>query len=64
MNVRINPLYTAHKNLRSSLMDAILARAKQIKKDYLGKKIRVIKYISADNNEEMDLFISKGFIAI
>ncbi|WP_160687615.1 GNAT family N-acetyltransferase [Clostridium sp. C2-6-12] len=63
VNIRINPSYEAHKNLRSSLMDVILDRAKQIKKDYPGKKIRVIRYISADNNEEMDLFISKGFIA-
>lgn len=63
VNIRINPSYAAYKNLRSSLMDAILARAKEIKKDYSGKKIQVIKYISSDNNEEMDLFISKGFIA-
>ena len=63
VNIRINPSYEAHNYLRSSLMDAILERAKEIKKDYPGKNIRVIKYISANNNEEMDLFISKGFIA-
>lgn len=63
VNIRINPSFDAHKNLRSSLMDVILERAKEIKNNYPGKNLRVIKYISTDNNEEMDLFISKGFIA-
>lgn len=63
VNIRINPAHVAHKNLRSCLMDALLTRAMEIKEDYPGKKIRVIKYISSDNNEEMDFFISKGFVA-
>lgn len=63
VNIRINPAHVADKTLRSCLMDALLTRAREIKKDYPGKKIRVIKYISSDNNEEMDFFISKGFVA-
>ena len=63
VNIRINPAHIADKNLRSRLMDALLTRAMEIKEDYPGKKIRVIKYISSDNNEEMDFFISKGFVA-
>lgn len=63
VNIRINPAYTADKSLRSCLMDALLTRAEEIKNDYPGKKIRVIKYISSDNNDEMDFFLSKGFVA-
>jgi ribosomal protein S18 acetylase RimI-like enzyme len=63
VNIRINPAHTVDKNLRSCLMDALLTRAKEIKKDYPGKKIRVIRYISTDDNEEMDFYISKGFVA-
>lgn len=63
MNIRINSAYIADKNLRSCLMDALLTRAKEIKRDYQGKKVRVIKYIFSDSNEEMDFFISKGFVA-
>lgn len=63
VNIRINPLHADDKKLSSCLMDAVLTRAVEIKRDYPGKKIRVIKYISSDNNEEMDFFISKGFIA-
>jgi GNAT superfamily N-acetyltransferase len=63
VNIRINPAHTADKNLRSCLMDALLARAREMKKDYPGKKIRVIRYICSDNNEEMDFCISKGFVA-
>jgi Acetyltransferases len=63
VNIRINPLYESDKNLRSSLMDALLKRAREIKKDYPGKKIRVIKYIPSSDNVEMDLFLSKGFVA-
>lgn len=63
VNIRLNPLHTSDKKLSSSLMQAVLTRAAEIKKDYPGKKIRVIKYISSDNNEEMDFFISEGFIA-
>lgn len=63
VNIRINPAYPADKNLSSRLMDALLIRASEIKKEYPGRKIRLINYISTDNNEEMDLFISKGFVA-
>lgn len=63
VNMRINPAHAADKNLRSRLMDVLLSRAEEIKKDYPGKKIRVIKYISTHNNEEMDFFMSKGFVA-
>lgn len=63
VNIRVNPEYIADKNLRSCLMDTLLTRAKEIKRDYPGKKIRVIKYISSNSNEEMDFFISKGFVA-
>lgn len=63
VSIILNPAYSTDKNLSSDLMDALLIRAREIKKDYPGKKIRIIKYISSDNNEEMDFLISKGFAA-
>jgi len=62
VNIRINPVHTCGKNLPSSLMDALLTRAGEIKKSYPEKNIRVIRYIVADNNEEMNFYISKGFV--
>jgi ribosomal protein S18 acetylase RimI-like enzyme len=61
VSIILNPEYECTMNVSSDLMDALLNRAGEIKKDYPGKKIRVIKYISSDNNEEMDFLISKGF---
>jgi len=63
VNIRLNPEHGADKDLSSSLMDALLARAGEIKKDYPGKKIRVIRYISSNDNEAMDFYLSKGFVA-
>lgn len=63
VNIRMNPAYPENKELCSCLMNALLTRAEEIKKDYPEKKIRIIKYISTDRNEEMDFFISKGFVA-
>jgi len=44
-------------------MKALLLRANELKKAYPDKKIRLIKYISADDNEETDYFLTKGFVA-
>ncbi|HEX3021418.1 MAG TPA: GNAT family N-acetyltransferase [Lachnospiraceae bacterium] len=63
INIRIAPDHIDNQRLRSDLMDALLDRARQIRKEYPDKRIRVIKYISTDSNEEMDFFMSKGFAA-
>ncbi len=44
-------------------MEALLARASEIKKTYPNKTIRLIKHIPADNHEDIDYFLSKGFAA-
>lgn len=63
VNIRINSAFESDKDVCSSLMDALLTRAKEIKKSYPEKKIRIIRYVSSENNEEMDFYISKGFVA-
>jgi ribosomal protein S18 acetylase RimI-like enzyme len=63
VNIRINSAFESDKDVCSSLVDALLTRAKEIKKSYPEKKIRIIRYVSSENNEEMDFYISKGFVA-
>jgi ribosomal protein S18 acetylase RimI-like enzyme len=61
MNIVLNPACTTEKSVTTSLIDALLARAKEIRKDYPEKRIRVINYIASDNNEQIDSYLSKGF---
>ncbi|GFZ32221.1 hypothetical protein CSC2_27470 [Clostridium zeae] len=63
VNIRMNSAYEVRSDVCSSLIDALFTRAKEIKKNYPEKKVRVIKYISSESNEEMNFYISKGFVA-
>ncbi|MEK3990633.1 MULTISPECIES: GNAT family N-acetyltransferase [Robertmurraya] len=63
MDLAINENTTVPKEAVNELMDAVMIRAKMIRSQYPNKKITLRHTISSDDFEEMDFYLSKGFIA-
>ena len=63
MDLAINENTTVPKEAVNELMDAVMIRAKMIRSQYPNKKITLRHTIFSDDLEEMDFYLSKGFIA-
>lgn len=63
LDVSINPNLTSPDNLREVLIKRLIERTKEIKKQCPDKMIRVIVWLSSDDYEEIDFFISQRFVA-
>lgn len=63
MNVTVNSDLEPPESVKDRLIEALLMRANELKKTHQDKKIRIINYISSDDNEEIDYFLTKGFAA-
>ncbi|RKN64894.1 GNAT family N-acetyltransferase [Paenibacillus ginsengarvi] len=49
-------------DVESRLIDRLLERAREMKAPYPGKRLRVCRYFRADDVEDIDLYLSKGFL--
>jgi ribosomal protein S18 acetylase RimI-like enzyme len=63
MDVSINENTTVPQDAVHELTDAVIDRAKMIRNQYPNKKITIRHTISSNDLEEMDFYLSKGFIA-
>ncbi len=63
LGISVNFELEPPESLRDELLEALLMRAKELKKMHQGKKIRLIKYIASEDNAEIDYLLSKDFAA-
>jgi|GEM_PF-719053 ribosomal protein S18 acetylase RimI-like enzyme len=63
VDIVLNSEHEPSEGVKDGLMKALLLRASEIKRTYINKKIRLIKHITADNNGDIDFFLTKGFAA-
>lgn len=63
MDLAINENMTVPQEAVEELTDSVMFRAKMIRNQYPNKKITLRHTISSDDIEEMDFYLSKGFIA-
>lgn len=61
LNISFNSELEPPESVKNELMEALIKRARQFKEVHPNKRIRLIKFIKSDENEEMDYFLSKGF---
>ncbi len=62
LDITINPEFTVPESVKDDLMHILVIRAKELKRNYPEKRINVIKFIDSRDNEEIDYFLSKGFV--
>lgn len=51
------------ENLKEDILNKLADRAKEIRRQYPDKKIRVFKWLSSENYDEIDFLLSNGFMA-
>lgn len=63
LDLAINEKIIVPQDAVEELMNAVIDRAKTIRYQYPNKRVTIRHTISSDDIEEMDFFLSKGFIA-
>jgi ribosomal protein S18 acetylase RimI-like enzyme len=63
MVISLNPLFSAVSSLKADLLTSLNERASKIRAQYPDKKIRVFTWLDADEYEEINFYLSKGFLA-
>ncbi len=63
LGISLNSGLEPPDSVREGLLEALLARADELKKMHPGRKIRLIRHIESDDHAEIDYLLSKGFAA-
>lgn len=63
LRITSNSKLQCPETLKADLLKRLLNKAKEIKEQYPDKKIRVFKWLSSDDNDEIDFYLSQGFAA-
>ncbi|MDP5272864.1 GNAT family N-acetyltransferase [Chengkuizengella axinellae] len=63
LNMSFNDTLTYPLELKDRLIKTLIERAYVLRKQYPNRKVSLKHYISSDNSEEMDYYLSKGFVS-
>jgi Acetyltransferases len=61
--ISLNPQFSYSENLKDDLLKRLIDRAIEIREQYPHKKIRVFKWLSSEDYNEIDFYLSQGFVA-
>lgn len=61
--ISLNPQFPYSENLKENILKMLIVRAKEIKEQYPDKRIRVFQWLSSDDFDKIDFFLSQGFVA-
>lgn len=62
LDISLNPNFEYPIELQDELLTSLLQRAWEVRSQYLDKQVRVSLTIPSDELEEIDYFLSKGFV--
>lgn len=61
--ISLNPQFLHFENIKEGILKKLIDRAKEIRGKYPEKKIRVFRWLSSEDYNEIDFFLSQGFVA-
>ncbi|MGM7684515.1 GNAT family N-acetyltransferase [Cytobacillus sp. Hm23] len=63
IDISLNPNLKCSHDLKNELLKSLMKRAEELRSKYPSKKIKLTHFIEADELEEINFYLSKGFVS-